>query len=171
LFLFLCSKTVQAITTILDNRPKLQQSKPGAKYPPAADVDTLKTEEKLWNSSLSEWKYEMKMNNVPTYLLPKAKGNQSEGGARAGTLVVCPVIALTQWKTEIEKFTEAGQLTVIIYHGPNRTSKNAREMLRMYDVVLTTYQVLQADFRKMTSPNRVKCPNCGNKFKVSPSSP
>ena len=26
--------------------------------------------------------------------------------------------------------------------------------------------VLEADFRKMTSPNRVECPNCGGKFKV-----
>lgn len=27
--------------------------------------------------------------------------------------------------------------------------------------------MLEADFRKMTSPNRVECPNCGGKFKVS----
>ena len=82
----------------------------------------------------------------------------------SGTLVVCPVIALTQWKTEIEKFTD-GSLTVRIYHGPDRESQTPREMLKKYDVVLTTYQVVEADFRKMTSPNRVECPNCGGKFK------
>lgn len=80
-------------------------------------------------------------------------------------LVVCPVIALTQWKTEIEKFTD-GSLTVCTYHGPNRDTETPREMLKKYDVVLTTYQVVEADFRKMTSPNRVTCPNCGGKFKI-----
>lgn len=82
-----------------------------------------------------------------------------------GTLVVCPVIALTQWKTEIEKFTD-GSLTVGTYHGPDRESQIPREMLKKYDVVLTTYQVVEADFRKMTSPNRVQCPNCGGRFKL-----
>lgn len=82
-----------------------------------------------------------------------------------GTLVVCPVIALTQWKTEIEKFTD-GSLTVGTYHGPDRESQTPREMLKKYDVVLTTYQVVEADFRKMTSPNRVECPNCGGKYKL-----
>jgi hypothetical protein len=80
-------------------------------------------------------------------------------------LVVCPVIALTQWKTEIEKFTD-GSLTICTYHGPDRESQTPREMLKKYDVVLTTYQVVEADFRKMTSPNRVECPNCGGKFKL-----
>lgn len=108
------------------------------------------------------------MNDVTKSILPKAMKNKggNGGGARAGTLVICPVIALMQWKSEIEKFTEEGALSVCIYHGPDRVSRTPREMLRMYDVVLTTYQVLQADFSKMLSPNRVKCPNCRKKFKV-----
>jgi len=90
----------------------------------------------------------------------------NRAGARAGTLVVCPVAALTQWKTEIEKFCDPGVVQVVIYHGPDRERLIPRIMLRKYDIVLTTYQVLEADFRKMVSPNRVKCPNCGGKFKV-----
>jgi hypothetical protein len=39
-------------------------------------------------------------------------------------------------------------------------------MLQKYDVVLTTYQVLEQDFRKMVSPNKVTCPNCKVKFKI-----
>merc|ERR1719223_2099878 len=54
----------------------------------------------------------------------------------------------------------------MIYHGPDRSVKTPREMLRKHDIVLTTYQVLEADFRKMVSPNRVKCPNCGGKFRI-----
>lgn len=160
-------KTLQSIVTILDNRPKLQHSTPGAKHPPSSsNIEALKAEEDLWDKSLIDWKHEMQMNNVPKSILPKARGKKSGGGARAGTLVICPVIALTQWKTEIEKFTEAGSLSVCIYHGPDRASDIPREMLRKYDVVLTTYQVLEADMRKMVSPNKIKCPNCGGKFKV-----
>jgi hypothetical protein len=103
----------------------------------------------------------MDMNKVPPKMRPKKLG-----GARAGTLVVCPVIALTQWKSEIEKFTEVGTFSVGIYHGPNRAKEMPAEMMRTYDVVLTTYQVLEQDYRKMVSPNKVTCPNCGGKFKI-----
>ena len=159
-------KTLQSITTIMDNRPLLQHSTPGAKHPPASpDLVERQAEEKLWNECLADWKKEMEMINVPQSLFPKRKGKQTSG-ARAGTLVICPVIALTQWKTEIEKFTEDGSLTVTTYHGPKRGSETPRDLLIKYDVVLTTYQVLEADFRKMVSPNKVKCPNCGGKYKV-----
>ena len=33
------------------------------------------------------------------------------------TLVICPVVALIQWKEEIEKYTLPGQVKVLIYHG------------------------------------------------------
>jgi DNA repair protein RAD16 len=91
----------------------------------------------------------MEMNNVPKKMLTK-----NRGGARGGTLVVCPVIALSQWKSEIEKFTETDTLTVGIYHGPNRAKEMPPEMMQKYDIVLTTYQVMEQDFRKMISPNK-----------------
>ena len=155
-------KTLQSITMILDNRPKLQHSKPGTKHPPSCqDVNERVAEERLWTESANQWRHEMKMLNIAKSLQPK-KG----GGARAGTLVVCPVIALLQWKSEIEKFSENGCLTIGVYHGPNRSTEMPREMMLKYDIVLTTYQVVEAEFRKMVSPNKVKCPNCGGKFKV-----
>ncbi|EED91987.1 hypothetical protein THAPSDRAFT_268889 [Thalassiosira pseudonana CCMP1335] len=83
-----------------------------------------------------------------------------------GTLVICPVIALSQWKSEIEKFSEEGSLSVCTYHGSDRETQTPRELMKKYDIVLTTYQVVEQDFRKMTSPNRVECPNCGGKFKI-----
>jgi DNA repair protein RAD16 len=161
-------KTLQTITTILDNRPKLQRSIPGSKYPPCTTLikDAYIKEEALWDEGIKDWKHEMVMNDVHKSILTKSNKNGSGGGARAGTLVICPLIALLQWKTEIEKFSQDGSISVKIYHGPDRSSKVPREMLRKYDIVLTTYQVLQADFRKMVSPNRVKCPNCGGKFRI-----
>jgi hypothetical protein len=155
-------KTIQTIVTILDNRPKLQHAQPGAKHPPnASDLEQRKGEEVLWNKSVTEWKHEMEMNNVSKKLYPKKYSS-----ARAGTLVICPMIALTQWKTEIEKFTQPDALKVAIYHGPNRCRELPPEKMRLYDVVLTTYQVVEQDFRKMVSPNKVCCPNCGGKFKI-----
>jgi hypothetical protein len=151
---------------MLDNKPFLQHSKPGAKHPPGSDRNLLVAEEKLWEDALTDWNHEMEMNKIPKSLHPKEKGASPAGGARAGTLVVCPMVALSQWKSEIEKFTEQSALKVVVYHGPNRACDVPRELLRTYDVVLTTYQVLESDFRKMVSPNRVKCPNCGCKFKV-----
>jgi SNF2 family DNA or RNA helicase len=163
-------KTLQTITAILDNRPRLQRSIPGGKYPPCAPEErkSIDFEEGLWKNSSIEWEHEMKMNDVHETLLPQGlKKGEPEGGARAGTLVVCPLIALSQWKTEIEKFCEAQALSVCIYHGPDRVKIIPRNLLTKFDIVLTTYQVLEADFRKMVSPNKVKCPNCGGKFKVS----
>ena len=160
-------KTVQTICTFLDNRPNLQHAQPGAKFPPdadAADVKSLEEEEELWDNAEKDWKHEMNMQNVPAKILPN-KGKRSD---RAGTLVVCPMIALYQWKTEIQKFTneDGSTLSVGIYHGPDRAKLMPRIKMRLFDVVLTTYQVLEQDMRKMISPNKVKCPNCGRKFKV-----
>jgi len=153
-------KTLQTIATILDNRPKLQHAKPGMKHPPCEDLLERQAEDVLWKKAKSDWSKEMEILKVPKKLRLK------DGGSRAGTLVICPVIALTQWKTEIEKFTESGTLSVCVYHGPDREKTTPRALMKKYDVVLTTYQVLEADFRKMTSPNKVACPNCGGKFKV-----
>jgi len=161
-------KTLQSIATILDNRPKLQHSLPGAKYPPLSDEEKklFQREDGLWNDAVKLWKHEMDMNDIPSSILPRKKKNEPGGGARAGTLVICPMIALYQWKSEIEKFSDHQALSVCIYHGPDRDKNLPRELLRKFDVVLTTYQVLEQDFRKMVSPNKVKCPNCGGKFKV-----
>lgn len=157
-------KTIQTIATILDHRPKLQhctQSHPKCS-PDASESYRLAVvqEQERWDSSEMDWKHEMKMQNVPNKILPKQRLT------RGGTLVVCPVIALSQWKSEIEKFCHSNVLTVVIYHGPHRTNQTPKALLAKYDVVLTTYQVLEADFRRMVSPNKVKCPNCGKGFKV-----
>ncbi|KAL7510045.1 hypothetical protein ACHAXN_006958 [Cyclotella atomus] len=152
-------KTLQTIATIMDNRPKLQHCKPGTKHPLSDDLKERQEEDLKWEKAAEDWNFEMDILKVVK------KIRSRDGGARAGTLVVCPVIALTQWKTEIEKFTD-GSLIICTYHGPDRESQTPREMLKKYDVVLTTYQVVEADFRKMTSPNRVECPNCGGKFKL-----
>jgi len=154
-------KTIQAIVTILDNRPLLQHAASHVKHPPHAnDYQARVHEDGLWNKAKEEWKHELEMNDI------KINPKKAMAGARAGTLVVCPVIALSQWKSEIEKFTAPDTLKVGIYHGPNRQKDLPLDEMRKLDVCLTTYQVMEQDFRKMVSPNKVKCPNCGSSFKI-----
>ncbi|KAJ9117221.1 hypothetical protein QFC20_000365 [Naganishia adeliensis] len=59
------------------------------------------------------------------------------------SLVVAPVVALMQWKHEIE--THAEGFTVCLWHG---TGRMKAEELKKYDVVLVSYGTLEASFRK-----------------------
>ena len=54
-----------------------------------------------------------------------------------GTLVVCPMVAVIQWRNEIARFTAEGSTKVLVYHGANRCKDVAE--LSQYDFVLTTY--------------------------------
>lgn len=134
-------KTIQTIATMLDHRPKLQHAKPGTKHNHIAnDLDERRREEELWSRALSDWNDEMDLLKLPKKFRSHSSSRGENDGRRAGTLVICPVIALSQWKTEIEKFTELEALSVCTYHGPDREVRSPREMLKKYDVVLTTYQ-------------------------------
>jgi SNF2 family DNA or RNA helicase len=133
-------KTIQTIATIMDNMPKLQHSMPKAKHI-TAEREVRQREDAMWENARLEWDHEMKMINAPKSVFPKFSEKAPGGGFRAGTLIICPVIALSQWKSEIEKFTEAGKLTVGTYHGSDRAKEMPRMLMRTYDIVLTTYQV------------------------------
>ncbi|KAJ1830459.1 DNA repair protein rad16 [Coemansia sp. RSA 2711] len=82
------------------------------------------------------------------------------------TLVVCPTVALLQWKAEIELATDA--LSVLVYYGDDRKrlggggdgdgdggTVNEAELAK-YDVVLTTYGVLETAQRREKSGFRRK---------------
>ncbi|KDN48028.1 hypothetical protein RSAG8_03044, partial [Rhizoctonia solani AG-8 WAC10335] len=62
-------------------------------------------------------------------------------------LVVAPTVALMQWRNEIEAHTEG--FKVYMFHGGSR-EKSTKELAK-YDVVLTTYAVMESSFRKQVS--------------------
>ncbi|CAN7019075.1 unnamed protein product [Brassica rapa subsp. trilocularis] len=65
----------------------------------------------------------------------------------AGTLIVCPASVVRQWARELdEKVTEEAKLSVLIYHGGNRT-KDPTELAK-YDVVMTTYAIVSNEVPK-----------------------
>ncbi|KAK4686807.1 DNA repair protein RAD16, partial [Tremellales sp. Uapishka_1] len=62
---------------------------------------------------------------------------------RKPSLVVAPVVALMQWKHEIE--THAEGFSVTLWHGQGRMKA---EQLKKFDVVLVSYGTLEASFRR-----------------------
>ena len=61
------------------------------------------------------------------------------------TLVICPLVAVSQWSDEIERCTSPGSAKVLVYHGAKKV-KNAEEF-KKYDFVLTTYSTLESGYR------------------------
>ncbi|CDJ29852.1 SNF2/RAD54 helicase family protein, putative [Eimeria mitis] len=78
------------------------------------------------------------------------------------TLIVTPLAALLQWKSELDRFVAPGRLSVLIYHGSQRRALHSA--LHQYDVVLTTYQTIEQDFRKQINKHKVACKYCGRLF-------
>ena len=85
-----------------------------------------------------------------------------EEARRAPTLVVTPTSAMGQWADEIEAFTN-GSLSVLLYYGADRKALTGED-LRGYDVVLTTYQVMEQEYRKVLQKAKVQCKFCGRMF-------
>ncbi|RZB76644.1 ATP-dependent helicase rhp16 isoform B [Glycine soja] len=79
-----------------------------------------------------------------------------------GTLVICPVVAVTQWVSEIDRFTLKGNTKVLIYHGANRGRSGNR--FADYDFVITTYSVVESEYRKHMLPPKERCPYCGKLY-------
>ncbi|CAG7877015.1 unnamed protein product [Brassica rapa] len=67
----------------------------------------------------------------------------------AGTLVVCPASLVRQWARELdEKVSDESKLSVLVYHGGNRT-KDPTELAK-YDVVVTTYAIVTNEAPKQS---------------------
>ncbi|GIX61280.1 DNA repair protein rhp16, putative [Babesia caballi] len=78
------------------------------------------------------------------------------------TLIVSPLAALLQWYNEIKSKVQDGCLSVLLYHGKHR--KDLAHVLHEYDVVLTTYSIVETDFRRVVNQNKVACQYCGRIF-------
>jgi hypothetical protein len=83
-------------------------------------------------------------------------------GAVKSTLVVCPLVAMVQWRGEMERYCAAGSLSLTIYHGPKRVT-DPKELLK-YDVVLTTYAIVQSEFSALSKAHKVTCKYCNKKY-------
>lgn len=50
-----------------------------------------------------------------------ARAGKADRGISGGTLVVCPLTLIGQWRTELETKTRKGALTVCFHYGPGRS--------------------------------------------------
>jgi SNF2 family DNA or RNA helicase len=65
------------------------------------------------------------------------------------TLLVSPLSAVKNWEDQTKEHIEPGALSYYVYHGTNRT-QNVYELSK-YDIVITTYGTLAADYSKGAS--------------------
>ncbi|KAH6840823.1 SNF2 family N-terminal domain-containing protein [Chaetomium sp. MPI-CAGE-AT-0009] len=72
----------------------------------------------------------------------------SDFPAKKPSLVLVPPVALMQWMTEIESYTD-GTLKTLVFHGTNSKSKNLTvKDVKKYDVVIMSYNSLESMYRK-----------------------
>lgn len=69
---------------------------------------------------------------------------------------------MIQWVNEIDRFTTKGSNKVLVYHGANR-GKSLHQFSE-YDFVITTYSIVEAEYRKNVMPPKQKCQWCGKLF-------
>ncbi|EPZ32474.1 Helicase, superfamily 1/2, ATP-binding domain-containing protein [Rozella allomycis CSF55] len=62
------------------------------------------------------------------------------------TLIICPTVALLQWKAEFIKHAKPDIVKICIFYGQDRPT-SADDLLE-YDVILTTYAVVESSYRK-----------------------
>lgn len=89
-------------------------------------------------------------------------GDDANAHGVGPTLIVCPTSAMPQWADEICSFTQENYLSVATYYG-DRKSFSAR-MLQSYDVVVTTYPVVEREWRSVAESLKVSCKYCGKKY-------
>lgn len=72
----------------------------------------------------------------------------SDYPAKQPTLVLVPPVALMQWQSEIESYTD-GTLKTFIFHGTNAKTKGMQvKDLKKYDVIMMSYNSLESIYRK-----------------------
>lgn len=68
------------------------------------------------------------------------------------SLVIAPTVAMMQWKSEIEAYT-GSQLSVFLFYGQKNKAASISQ-IQKYDVVLTTYSVVESVYRRQTTGYR-----------------
>lgn len=72
----------------------------------------------------------------------------SDFPAKKPSLVLVPPVALMQWMTEIQSYTD-GTLKTLVFHGTNSKSKNLTvKDIKKYDVIIMSYNSLESMYRK-----------------------
>ncbi|KAG1327714.1 SWI/SNF-related matrix-associated actin-dependent regulator of chromatin subfamily A member 3-like 1 [Cocos nucifera] len=135
-------KTLTLLSLIASNRPVSTSS---------SSVNSLGGEDETSRTSVRQ-----KKSNSGKNAGRARKRRKLDDGVRSTevlgpktTLVVCPPSVFSSWITQLEEHTRPGSLKVYLYHGER--TRETKELLR-YDIVLTTYSTLAAEFSDPESP-------------------
>ncbi|URE38182.1 hypothetical protein MUK42_06738 [Musa troglodytarum] len=118
---------------------------------PSSSTSNLQGEDERINSS-SGTKSRSGKKVVKSCKRRKLDGGEVQKNEALGlktTLVVCPPSVLTSWITQLEEHTGPGSMKVYLYHGER--TREPEELLK-YDIVMTTYTTLSAEFGDPSSP-------------------
>lgn len=73
----------------------------------------------------------------------------SDYPAKQPSLVLVPPVALMQWMSEIESYTD-GTLKTLVMHGSNNAASKVKTVagLKKFDVILMSYNSLESMYRR-----------------------
>ena len=76
----------------------------------------------------------------------KPSSESLKNGLRpGGTLIVVPLMVVSQWQSEIERFLDpSSRISVLVHYGNKRTRSSIE--LSSYDIVITSYQTMSIGF-------------------------
>ncbi|GFE53462.1 DNA repair protein [Babesia ovis] len=151
-------KTIQTIGLLLAAKAQKMQHGQSDKHYQKSDINNQSS---VSQESGITYKPEVQRKAKKTKSTTKAS-TTSKINVRGGTLIVSPLAALLQWYNEIKSKVDEGYLSVLLYHGPHR--KDLVDVINNYDVVLTTYSIVETEFRKVQNKNKVTCQYCGRMY-------
>jgi len=106
---------------------------------------------------------EMGMGKTIQMISLMVASKMAEPEKHGPTLVVAPSSAMLQWVDEVQNVTLDGTLNVLVYYGAKRGTLTPDELMKT-DIVLTSYPILEYEYRQCVDRLKVACKYCGKKL-------
>ena len=142
-------KTIEILALVFDAKEKRQDSS-------SSNCEPNGTKSSQENESYTDTAGEPTRMQPIQFLQPKHYPRRIDTQV-TGTLVICPMSLLGQWKSEIERFSQSdtnsvGSPVSVLFHYDTKRAKTRAE-LQEYDIVLTTYQTLAKEYEEVRQRN------------------
>jgi DNA repair protein RAD16 len=142
---------LKTMWTVLENMPVLKAGKAEQPGSISRQLKPFQLEGLAWMREMEkiEWKGGILGDEMGLGKTIQAVSLiMSDWPAKQPSLVLVPPVALMQWMTEIESYTD-GTLKTLVFHGTNSKSKNLTvKDLKKYDVIIMSYNSLESMYRK-----------------------
>ena len=161
-------KTIQAVSLILKDK-EARRAALVAKG--TMEVDNTAIPASTTTKSKNKNKKDKNKNkeSMMMMMIDSAEGEEEElaiakdNQTKTSTLIIVPTSALVQWDDEIKNYVKENSLNVVTYY-KDRNRNTMVEEMKNADVVLTTFPVLENEYRKCEASCKVACPLCKKKY-------